>query len=106
VIELYLGTVWLPAMNFCAWLCALLASQVTQTPLSAASTTLRLQQGIMWQQAGHLIFRLAGFVVGANIFASSLGGVAGYSIAGVLVNFAFDFLVIRMLLRSTRIKSQ
>jgi O-antigen/teichoic acid export membrane protein len=102
IIKFFLGLTWLPAIDFSAWLCALLASLILQTPLSAASTTLRAQQDIMWQQAAHVIFRLGGFVLGAKLFASSLGGVAGYALAGMVVNIGFTFLLIRKLRRAAK----
>lgn len=97
LIRFFLGPVWLPALDLAAWMSVLLASLIMQTPLAAASTTLRAQADVMWQQAGHLILRFAGFVLGATYLGSTYYGVAGYSIGGVMANIVFVIVLLRKL---------
>jgi O-antigen/teichoic acid export membrane protein len=97
LIRFFLGPVWLPAIDLAAWMSVLLASLIMQTPLAAASTTLRAQADVMWQQAGHLILRFAGFVLGATYVGSTYYGVAGYSIGGVIANVVFVIVLLRKL---------
>jgi O-antigen/teichoic acid export membrane protein len=97
LIRFFLGPAWLPAVDQAAWMSVLLTSLVMQTPLAAAATTLRAQADVMWQQAGHLILRFAGFVLGATYLGSTYYGVAGYSIGGVMANIVFVIVLLRKL---------